>query len=135
MNHRKLKSLAIKEIKALKKHAKPEELANLNFETFNPEWAENCIYGQMTGFCFGLRASELIGKCAPLLVIKEETSRTLEDCKLNGKPTKVLLKNRSHTMHFSPIESFIWMSENRTNGNNERIIQYLRGDVNKLELK
>lgn len=48
------------EVKALKKNATKEELANLDFEEFDPTNIKRCIYGQMTGSCKSPRAKELM---------------------------------------------------------------------------
>lgn len=48
----------------LRKHGKPEELANINFGDLDPFNAQMCIYGMATGDCFSPRALELFEKCA-----------------------------------------------------------------------
>lgn len=52
------------EVESLKKHVTKEELSCLNADTLSPINGYLCIYGQLTGGCFTLRAKELVGLCA-----------------------------------------------------------------------
>lgn len=51
------------EVKMLKKHMTKEELGNLDFSNFNPRKSCDCLYGQATGHCSTIRATELISIC------------------------------------------------------------------------
>jgi len=51
------------EAKALREHATVEELHKLNIDILDPTLENKCIYGQITGDCFDIRATELIRLC------------------------------------------------------------------------
>lgn len=52
--------LVCKELQYIKQNATQEEIAKLDFKTLDPDNVNFCIYGQMTGYCYGNRATELI---------------------------------------------------------------------------
>lgn len=53
----------VTEATLIKKEATRDEINNLNASTFDPESYNNCVYGQMTGYCSSERATELIYNC------------------------------------------------------------------------
>lgn len=119
-----LVDLVKKEAKAIKENATEKEIDNLDFDELRPANTQRCIYGQMTGDCYSLRANDLIVKCAKRVY---ETTGGINKCnihKLNGKP--FLLDNsqlRTQKYH-SPIELFILFDEK----NNKMLIDYLKGN-------
>ena len=131
MHKSTLKSLVIKEAKALKSNATKDELANLNFGRLNPTEHTQCIYGQMTGSCFSPRAEKLIFECATKFIdgsIDEEVS-DVKECRTvdieNGRRDK-----RSGDVYFSPIEMFI--AQNNEN-DNKILINFLSGKIKTLK--
>ncbi len=119
----------------IKQHATSEEINRLNFEGLYPSNAERCIYGQMTGNCYSIRANKLIIECATRVYkLTDTSSNALAEVSLNGKPKKE--SDRASNYH-SPIEIFIYGSSQTKSGvlNNKRLINYLKGKTNKLKLK
>ena len=97
-NFKKLDILVQNEIINLKKHATKSELSRLNINTFNGHSGDNCIYGQMTHYCFNNRASELIKACCDKIYIPGRYTPD-NHLGLNGSP-KDLPRNK----FWSPIE-------------------------------
>ncbi len=102
----------------------------LDFKGLNPQNSRYCIYGQMTGDCYGARATELVEKCA---------SKVFQDMP-NGFDEitnyKVVAKKRGRFNYWSPIEAFIFKSENRGRGNNnETLVKFLKGEIKTLKFK
>lgn len=128
MNKKQLTSLVIKEAKALKKAATKKELSRLSFEKLNPENEQHCIYGQMTDSCYSDRASSLIGKCCEKGYIGGGVAYL---------PTLELgeIVTREFGRAWSPIEVFIAIQDNRTNGNNAMLISFLKGERKTLRFK
>lgn len=126
----KLVDLVIKEAGKLKIFATEKELSHLSFEKLNPDNQKTCIYGQITGDCFSNRASELILKCAERIYEK-----SIYYPELNGAPKKDILEFRFHSLYkcWSPIEVFICKLENRNSGNNKKLIQFLKSEVDTLK--
>src|SRR6185312_6258352 len=60
-----------KEVVALRKHAKTEELKKLSIYMLDPMQPTLCIYGLMTGDCRNERAADLIFKCCKRFIINE----------------------------------------------------------------
>ncbi len=127
-NSKELLKLVIEEAVNLKNNASLQELSNLNFNTLNPSYSNECIYGQMTGDCFGKRATYLIEKSCELVI--EDNIRLGH----NLISDTVEPKGVSRYLYFSPIEEFVYTVYNRTNGNNERLVDFLKGKTDKLEL-
>lgn len=133
MNKKKLKNLVAlvrAEAKNLIKNSTPYERDKLEFADLNTRSSMYCVYGQMTGDCHNDRARELIvASC-------ERVYRRINDANagivgnLNGKPTK-----EDRYRYWSPIEIFIDIPENKINGNNERLIKYLKGETKRLFIK
>ncbi|MEK6880343.1 MAG: hypothetical protein AABY22_12075 [Nanoarchaeota archaeon] len=123
-----LNALVIDEAKKLKKNAKNYEIKKLNFERLDTQHVTKCVYGQMTGDCFSDRATELIeGSCKR--VIKCAPDGEI-DGTLNGSP-----KESNRSRYWSPIEVFIDRERNKKNGNNKRLVAYLKGETKELILK
>ncbi len=100
----------------LRKHATPEELSKLNFDTLVVDNPNGCIYGQMTGDCKSLRAEELINLCCPVFYRSEEEES-------DAKETNRALTSRLDAL--SAIEVFIIAQPQ----NNKALIKYLRGET------
>lgn len=127
-----LNNLVVKEAKNLKVNATKEELENLNFRNLNPSHIDNCIYGQMTGDCFSYRATDLIRKNC-VKVYDSENGTNLARNKENellGNPFEF-----GRGQFWSPIEIFIAKRKNENNGNNERLIKFLKGENKTLRFK
>lgn len=133
MDKKILIDLVKKEAQKLKLNATKQEIANLNFSTFVPSFKDDCIYGQMTGNCYTKRASNLILKCCENIFAKTPLQDML-DVKIDGRPTKKKMSDRDYK-YYSPIEIFISFGENRENGNNKMLIDYLKGKRKKLAFK
>ncbi len=127
-----LRDLVIDEATNLKKHATKDELENLNFFLLDPTEKESCVYGQMTGHCENYRSKELIvSSCIRVFIPNKKNidDNELRAPSLNGKP-KI---EQSRTDYYSPIEVFIWRKENQKNGNNKRLIRFLKGKTKTLK--
>jgi hypothetical protein len=128
-----------KEIRAIKKHSKPEERAKLTYSKFNPDRLTNCIYGQMTGHCRNERAVELIRKCCQRILNLDKvngtvskTLRTNPDSIINGKNAKVIKQGSWNVRQYqSALEGHILVLGKRKSA---PILSYLKGETNKLEL-
>lgn len=120
-----LLQLVREEAEALKLHATKEEIDNLNIYNLIPSISDKCIYGQMTGNCFSLRAIELIQLCCNR-VYKTDGFLQISSLELNGSPKE---KNRYN--YFSPIEVMIYNYRD----NNANLISFLKGKTNILDLK
>lgn len=130
-----MQALVKKEAANLKKNASKEEIGKLRFDLLVPANTNKCIYGQMTGFCYSIRANDLIKNCAER-VYKNNGRDYVRELPLNGKPT--FLRSDSiwrAAQYYSPIEVFILQPGNQENGNNERLIKYLKGETKTLKFK
>lgn len=124
-----MQQLVKEEAKNLKKNATQEEIAKLNFSDLVPTDSEKCIYGQLTGCCWNGRAIELIKKSCKRVYTPnyDEDKDTLADAKVNGKPKE------DRDAYWSPIEVFIYQDKNTENGNNKKLIDYIKGKTETLE--
>ena len=131
-SHTQLVALVKKEANSLKKKATKEELQKLNFQRLRPLNGSMCIYGQMTGDCYTPRAHSLILSCTTKSYV--QPTGTLQNAELNGK-MDIYLEQGFGRNHYSPIEAFIAKPENMSNGNNEILIDYLKGKRKTLTFK
>jgi len=134
-----LNALVLAEAKKLKTNAKSYELAELNFAYLDSQQKDRCIYGQMTGNCFNDRAIELITKSCKRVFTDKSADDDFKDKRmgavkgeLNGKPKE---SYSARMGYWSPIEVFIDMPRNKNNGNNERLVAFLKGETKTLTLK
>lgn len=132
------------EVKMLKKHALPEEIAELRFSEFDPFSKSRCIYGQMTGDCRSGRAVDLIMSCCKRVVNndfdttghKNPDGRNMAlftdvEARINGAPTRAhIFEGDSYIGYLSALETYIQMGDAR----NSNVISYLKGETKKLEL-
>lgn len=140
-----MQNLVKQEAKNLKKNATQAELGKLSFSTLKDRegYASSCIYGQLTGNCFSGRAGELIfNSCIRVYtndqsLNNEPNKDCLTNAPINGKPEVIRngCANGSEAEYFSPIEVFISQDVNKSNGNNEKLIKYLRGEIKTLNFK
>jgi hypothetical protein len=126
-----LNKLVIKEAKNLLKFAKKAELEKLELSKLNPKDHLGCIYGQIANGCFSDRATTLIKQsCERVFNVDTQKNNSLVRPKLNGSPL-----NMSRGQFWSPIEVFIYMKKNQKNGNNERLVKFLKGETKTLRFK
>lgn len=127
------------EVEALKANATQEEIAKLNFETFNPMKMDRCIYGQMTGSCENKRAKELMDKACVRVTNKDSRSfenRNFDDVvdKINGAyEQQTWVPTGWHERDYgylSMVETYIFLSGSKP----KNIMDYLKGNVETLEL-
>lgn len=116
-------SNVLKELINIKKHATKEEINRLNIFELNPNDQEHCIYGQMTGNCFGYRAEELIGLCCITNTSFVNISTTVTESQ-NRKPRNIRF------YCFTYLEHCI----NNYKHNNENIIKFLKSEINEIKL-
>lgn len=133
-----LNGLVIEEATKLKKNSTINERERLTFDRLNPSTIGGCIYGQMTGSCFSSRATVLIKKNCKR-VLERKPSKNFNGGgmfdevlvgELNGSP-----KTTDRNVYWSPIEVFITQPRNRKNGNNKKLIDFINGESETLELK
>lgn len=118
----------IKEINNIKINATKEEIDKLNIETLTPSDGYQCIYGQMTGYCFNFRAVELIQLCC-----KTKTSfyGLLYNETQDVKPRQVKPRQVNKNINsFSYLEHFI----SNYKENNKNIIDYIKEKTETLTL-
>lgn len=129
-----------KEVDAVKLNATPNEIARLEFKKLEPTSFTRCIYGQMTGDCQSLRASELILLCCPRYFENNLGNyESLEDAvgEVNGKqiagigsPEKLYQHRSDWLIHLSALEAYILAPEAKS----ENLIAYLKGETDTLDL-
>ncbi len=124
-----MNALVIAEATKLKKNATKNELHSLDISILDTTSVNQCIYGQMTGNCFTSRATELI-ELSCEKVFKRIFHMEKITGELNGSP-----KGEHRCFYWSPIELFIDSKRNRTNGNNKRLVDFLKDETQTLKLK
>jgi hypothetical protein len=127
---KELIKLVKQEAKNLKELATKKEIANLKILRLDAHDKTKCVYGQMAKSCFTERAKELIAACAPKLYTG---GLYLSSNYLDGAPSTV--EDIRDCYHWSPIEVFIYVPSNATNGNNAILIAYLKGQRKTLSFK
>jgi len=100
------------EIENIKKFATKEQKDRLNFRYFSPMIADKCIYGLMTGDCRSKESNLLISKCI--------------DYKVEPRFMRCNLEHKNMTQ----LELYIQLEREY----NKNIIEYIKGETNKLEL-
>lgn len=136
-----LEPLVVAEATSIKKLALKRELKKLDFCSLDADDYQKCIYGQMTGDCFNERAYELIRKSCTSVIdghdlngrFKGELLDLKEHAKENGVEKISEFDDNFRYTFFSPIEVFITRKRNRKNGNNAKLIAFLRGETDTLE--
>lgn len=118
----------MKEIDNIKKYATKEEIAALDVENIDPDSSERCIYGQMTGNCFGDRANVLVNVCASKIQLYNPLHGDILSPEfLNCKKVKRITKDSTNA---SFLEMFIYQQPH----NNKNIAKYIKGDIGSLKL-
>lgn len=117
-----LKTLVLTEANNLLIYATKEERDKLDFSLLDGQDPWLCIYGQMTGYCNGDRAFELVKLCGipyseSIIILKRATS-FIEFGQLR------------YQRNFTAIELYI----NRKGAKNEELIAYLKGETDTLIL-
>ena len=99
------------EINMLKTHATKDELAKLNFDTFDYNHVQKCIYGQMTGDCQSKRAKKLMNlSCIRVMDWSIGTrNKTIHQLKISSKDFTVNGKYTKQTWE-SGGRNFDYMS-------------------------
>lgn len=133
IRNQKMQELTIQEANKLKQFASKTELNNLDFEELNPASDINCIYGQMTGDCYGARSSELLSKCANRMYSTVGASGYLKDSKLNGAIADMTTRVEGIDLYHSPIKVFVIQKRNKNNSNNMHLIAFLKGETKTLK--
>lgn len=112
------------ELENIKKNATPNEIARLNLETFDHSSHTLCIYGQMTGSCDTSRARELQPKSYDRIQVEGQFV----------SPEYNPFKSQSYAKgsDFTALEKYLFMVKTKTQAN---IIQYLKGDIDKITLR
>jgi hypothetical protein len=109
------------EVRNIKKFATKEEIANLNSTKVFPLSNINCIYGQMTGYCFNERAVELIRQCCETQSSFTRVSMTYA----NEMPPRYSMRRG-----LSYLEHYIFNYEKGI----PSVVFYLKGEVSTLKL-
>lgn len=109
------------EIDRIKSKATKEEISLLNFKSFNHYSSGSCIYGQMTGSCDSRRAEKLMRK-------------SYANISLNLISKKDNFKDQDFQKGccFTALEKYLYMVGATMH---EKIIKYLKGEINELILK
>jgi hypothetical protein len=106
----------LKELKAIKVNATPEEINRLDFSTLATRSTCGCYYGQMTGNCRSDRAQELYAKC----MTENDMNPHLNDSSLVKRYTSLEI--------YSYNNSYDYKTQ-------QRIINYLKGGQKTITLK
>lgn len=124
----------------IKKFANPKEIEKLNFDHLQPSHRKNCIYGQMTGDCFNMRAATLIEKCTHryfengLIPVMSDQLVNMDRIakNVNGTSVENFIHARSQEWdtHYSAIEAYILLQ----GANNKNLIEFIKGQGETLEL-
>jgi hypothetical protein len=137
----------IHEIEMLKKHATKREKDNLSYAFLNPSHASACIYGQMTGDCRTPRAHKLMqiscirtfdltgGKKDLTIGMHMKTVLKYVNGPFasQGWGEQQLFNKKIHRRDYhylSALEGYIMLRRK----NNEKIIQYIKGEIDTLKL-
>jgi hypothetical protein len=119
------------EARKLRELATDAERGCLNFDTLNPRYPRECIYGQMTGLCYSRRAESLIAACASSYIAAESF---LEEVSCSFEPaspkTTDIHKVLDTVCYWSPIEVYISHSD----ADNKQLVAFLKGERKTLNL-
>lgn len=139
MKSLELVELVRKEADALRANATAAERDKLDFYSLKPTDSTACIYGQMTGNCWSKRSYDLIDVCTEKKISSRRYAVGIYSDTLCGIEEDQLLTDVKDeprgTRHWSPIEVFIALYENRFNGNNKALVKYIKGETDTLEFE
>lgn len=110
---------------------KEEEADNLNIENLNGINSVNCIYGQLTGNYASSRGI-FLAKASNTKVYRGANEHVNTDVFIN-KSTLSDIGNRSRYSYMTPIEVFILNGNNKYNGNNEKLVRFLKREIHSLD--
>lgn len=125
----KLINLVKIEADNLKKFVSKEDLYKLEFYKLQSNNVYLCIYGQITVDRYSDKARYLIEKCCTVFISNIDIFNPYT-VNLNTIKEDTVFTNRN----FTTIECFISIDENKKNGNNFRLIEYLKGESDILVL-
>lgn len=114
-----LKNLVVDEVTKLKSSILPKEKKNLDINDLDPKTGKSCFYGQLTSSCGSPRSIELLMLCA----VPYSTFIS------NFQPPQSQFAD-NWIRPFSALEYYCA----QPGANNEIIIKYLKGEVQKLEI-
>lgn len=121
-----LRDLVLQEAIALKEHATPEEMDNLDPETFNGGSQTRCVYGQLTGHCHNDRAIELIKLCCKKVYLSDMGLLPRPySAVLNGSPND--LRRDGMVQYYSPIE--VYVGDFDAKENIDQLLEFLKGNT------
>lgn len=130
-----------KEATALRQHATADEIHRLEVEDLDPSDVRACIYGQMTGNCTSLRASDLIFACCSRYFDNDRDQCFIDADEIihadkgtsagEAQTANDLFEYRRKDLIFlSAIESYILIPKANVTG----LVSYLKGETDTLEL-
>lgn len=129
------------EIEAIKTNATEEEKSRLDLLTFNPKHPRRCIYGQMTGDCRTVRATELILKGCKRYMYNDFNNYPNPDITLerNFIPVKKVSNGTTVNWDMALGGDLIYLSSLETYivtpyANNKDILAYIKGEIDTLTL-
>jgi hypothetical protein len=104
--------LVLVELISIREKATVEELDKLDFTNLKHRTSDNCIYGQMTGYCGSDRAKELFPKMFSFVDDGDK-----QDYRFGTS--------------FTPLEKYLFMVNT---DKHKVLIQYLKGEINIINL-
>ena len=128
------------EIENIKFYATDKEKQKLDFDTFDPDKTNFCVYGQLTGHCEYTKAIKLIRKCCKRYFHFKEnyffaddvfTFKNIKESVNGDKMPDDFKNNKRNYRYHSLLEGFIKLK----NANNKNIISYIKGKTTKLFLE
>lgn len=93
-----------KEIILIKKHAKKENLKDLNIDLLDSSNSQHCIYGQITGDCRSLEAKRLMNLCCKKIFVVDAGVQDLMGKKFSKVKEFLDEKYNGQTWDESPEE-------------------------------
>lgn len=123
-NIKKLRELVLEEAGKLRRFATLEERQRLTIRQIEPDSPQDCIYGQMTGYCFSKRAAELLAQCAVPYSYKPFRFAPPTRADFIKPPTEDF-------RNFSPVECYILTSSAKI----IPLAEFIRGDRDTLTVE
>lgn len=121
----------VKECENIKKYATEEEIGRLRITNLDTHDNTSCIYGQMTGDCYGERGGELISKCCTVSFDSSSFQRVFTMGVIYLLGAMKSKKAGDRTGHHSALESYI-VSES---AKNKEIYRFIKGKTDALILE
>lgn len=117
----RLKVLVQMEADNIKRFARASEINNLDLKEFHPTLMQRCIYGQLTGDCYSVRAVELLTQC----------SNPYSNDPFIFDPPGSCMYFEGGLRPLSPIECYI----TKDGAEHEKLIDYIKGKRFSLKLE